>query len=488
MASPGPGRGRGRAHLFRLLPLFSPLLLLGCDRPYDYQPPRGHGATSQTTGSTASKAVRGRGAAGAVAALGSSCYPADLEKRLAALGPLPDSGAPPAAAIAAPDGLSFHKGRPDRPDRGDSEPAGAGALSPLPAGQAGVEEAVRRVRSVIKVQARVYATRQVENAAATAGRVMYNPSFFSHIRRNGGDSAVVGILAHEFGHIAKGHVYRQPRSIRQSQRGELEADAEAGCALAKLKMDPRGYVRVTHALGGGGSFTHPDGERRAEAIQGGFARCRGQSAPLVAQAPRGRGRGGPEIEQDPGDGDGDESGEGGFPGGGVIVRRGPMGGSFEIEIPDLADLGDLRLPGLGQDQADDDGGQAVEPAPRRRRGQGRAGRHGRPRIERGDDDGGAVARAPRRRHRPRPPVERDDDGSQDGASGGGGFGGLPSLNDLGDLAGLDGLTIDGLEIELPEARHYPRLSRLAERLGHMFDFLDFEPPWGYLPRQPRRTR
>jgi hypothetical protein len=478
------------APLALLLPLASPLLLLGCDRPFDYQPPGSGRATAAAPGNARTATA----AAGATAA-GGSCYPADLEKRLAAL------EAPSAASInGGADGLPF-MGDPQR--GGGSAAAPAGKPGPLPAGDAGLHEAVRRVRSVIRVDARVFATSQVENAAATAGRVMYNPHFFRQIRRHGGDSAVVGILAHEFGHIAKGHVYRNPRNLRQSQRGELEADAEAGCALAKLKMDSRGYVRVTHALGGGGSMTHPDGERRAEAIQGGYARCQGQNAPLVAEAPRSRGgrfgrpgRGGGDDEFElPGqgggggpadaeiEGDGGDDGEGGGMGGmgGPIVRRG-RDGSIEIEIPSLADLGQLGgltggggggMPGL--EQGEDGQEEMIEqPRPRRRRGHGRSGRMGR---HRGGDDG-QVAQGPRRRHRERPPV---DDG--DGA-GGGGLGGLDGLGGLGGL-GLDNL--GGFEVELPDGRSFPRLAQLASRLGHLFDFLDFEPPWGYLPsdRRPR---
>jgi hypothetical protein len=408
------------------------MLLLGCDRPFDYQ----------SDGKTASKT-----AASTTVKAGDSCYPGDLEQRLASLDK-------PAAAIGGSDGLSFHRDRisrtdddagPRRRSRGTSSPGSAqGAPPPLAAGEAGVQEAVRRVRSVIPVRAQVISTTRVENAAATAGRVMYNPRFFAQVRRHGGDSAVVGIIAHEFGHISKGHVYRAPRSPGQSQRGELEADAEAGCALARLKMDARGYVRVTAALGGGGSFTHPDGDSRAEAIQGGYARCQGQGGPLVAEAPRAR-RGergqrrqrierGPQVPRHP-QADGQ-----GYPDDpdpdGIFDPGGPFGPGALGGLGRLGDLGGpggpgglFELPGLGQGPGlDDDDDRA------RRRGPGRFGRHG---MRRG------------------PAIEQDDDA--------------------------------GFVIELPDGGSiFQGLAQLGERFGQLFDFLDFDPPWGYLPRDRRR--
>src|SRR6185295_9529322 len=131
---------------------------------------------------------------------------------------------------------------------------------------------------------RVVATSGVPNAAATVGRVMYNPRFFAQVRRQGGDSAMVGILAHEFGHISKKHVHHHQGSSTSSRKRELEADNEAGCALAKMGMSASGYVRVTVTLAGQGSYTHPGGAQRRQAIETGFARCNNGQPPMVAEA------------------------------------------------------------------------------------------------------------------------------------------------------------------------------------------------------------
>ncbi len=236
---------------------------------------------------------------------------------------------------------------------------------PLPAGRAGLDEAVRRIKVVTGISARVVATARVDNAAATAGTVLYNPRFFDQVRRVGGDSAVVGILAHEFGHLARGHIYRGPGGPWKSHRYELEADAEAGCALAKLGMPVTGYVRVTTRLAGGGSWSHPDGAQRGQAIQTGYAQCRSRSGPLLAESPR-AGRSRPLADDDSfqpeaeglsgrpgsfGDGedltDDDNFGGGGFGGGGfgggLGGDPGSEGGDPEVERPVWQ-----RLPGLAE--------------------------------------------------------------------------------------------------------------------------------------------
>jgi hypothetical protein len=148
-------------------------------------------------------------------------------------------------------------------------------LPPLPAGPAGLEEAKRRVHRVMKIDPPppIVADARTPMAAASVGGVFYNPNFFRHVHRDGGDSAVIGILAHELGHIRRGHVFLPKSTPQVNRQRELEADQEAGCALANLKMNASGYHDLTVRLSGPGSQTHPGGAERSRAIAYGHRYC-----------------------------------------------------------------------------------------------------------------------------------------------------------------------------------------------------------------------
>src|SRR5207244_2593229 len=99
-------------------------------------------------------------------------------------------------------------------------------------------------------------------------------SFFRHVQREAGDGALIGILAHELGHIRRGHVFLPRSTPRVNRQRELEADQEAGCALANLKMESSAYRDLTVRLSPGtGSETHPGGRERAGAIAYGHKYC-----------------------------------------------------------------------------------------------------------------------------------------------------------------------------------------------------------------------
>ena len=114
----------------------------------------------------------------------------------------------------------------------------------------------------------------VTTAASSDRGAFYNPAFMAHLESRFGASAVAGVLAHELGHIKRGHV-KVKKGITPSwlHARELEADIEAGCALAKLRMDPKGFLAATTQLAGAGSDSHPSGWRRQQAIQRGYRIC-----------------------------------------------------------------------------------------------------------------------------------------------------------------------------------------------------------------------
>jgi hypothetical protein len=114
----------------------------------------------------------------------------------------------------------------------------------------------------------------VSTAASSDKGAFYNPAFMAHLESRFGEAAVAGVIAHELGHIKRGHV-KVKKGITPSwlHARELEADLEAGCALAKLRMDPRGFVAATQQLAGAGSESHPAGWRRQQAIQRGYRTC-----------------------------------------------------------------------------------------------------------------------------------------------------------------------------------------------------------------------
>jgi hypothetical protein len=114
----------------------------------------------------------------------------------------------------------------------------------------------------------------ISTAASSERGAFYNPAFMAHLEARFGAAAVAGVIAHELGHIKRGHV-KVRKGITPSwlHARELEADIEAGCALAKLRMDPRGFIAATSSLAGAGSPSHPAGFRRKAAIERGFRTC-----------------------------------------------------------------------------------------------------------------------------------------------------------------------------------------------------------------------
>lgn len=162
-----------------------------------------------------------------------------------------------------PQGRGFPGAGPGFPgaEGGPADNARARALGPLLGGAMGLRVSV-------------LPSPNVSTAASSARGAFYNPAFMAHLEARFGASAVAGVLAHELGHIKRGHVQVQ-KGVTPSwlHARELEADIEAGCALAKLRMSPAGFIAATQSLAGAGSPSHPPGFRRKAAITRGYRIC-----------------------------------------------------------------------------------------------------------------------------------------------------------------------------------------------------------------------
>jgi hypothetical protein len=103
-----------------------------------------------------------------------------------------------------------------------------------------------RLVQVMELPVGLTASRHIGTTASTQSGAFYNASYLARLQQRFGDSAVAGVLAHELGHIRRGHQHlgHGPGS-GAAPTAELEAEEEAGCALANLKLSPQGYLRAT---------------------------------------------------------------------------------------------------------------------------------------------------------------------------------------------------------------------------------------------------
>jgi hypothetical protein len=110
---------------------------------------------------------------------------------------------------------------------------------------------------------------------AEAGQpgLVYAPQFFASVHDRYGDSGIIAIIAHEFGHAlddAMGAAW-----IKSTWTPELRADAWAGCALAKLNLNPADFTAALGALAKYPAASHPGWSVRLPAIRAGYAGCGG---------------------------------------------------------------------------------------------------------------------------------------------------------------------------------------------------------------------
>ncbi|MFZ5908961.1 MAG: hypothetical protein ACOYYU_02980 [Chloroflexota bacterium] len=126
----------------------------------------------------------------------------------------------------------------------------------------------------------VYAWPGIGNAYAAPGlpqygdeEIFYDPLWFQNIMRMYGEPAVIGVLAHEIGHIVTGI---QVPPIFPSWTDEMTADYFAGVTLARMRQ-PRNPVKlfIVQQLWMPGP-RYPDGMTRAQIVELGYVNAGGK--------------------------------------------------------------------------------------------------------------------------------------------------------------------------------------------------------------------
>lgn len=117
----------------------------------------------------------------------------------------------------------------------------------------------------------VYAEENLDAGAClrwfiTGPAVVYDPSWLRLLTYSYGDEAEVWAYAHEYGHWIHGYAL--------GWRAELASDRLAGCALARLGLNPQGALDSMIMVSPSPTHTHPGYEQRREAISAGFTACR----------------------------------------------------------------------------------------------------------------------------------------------------------------------------------------------------------------------
>lgn len=87
------------------------------------------------------------------------------------------------------------------------------------------------------------------------------------------DPQAVGLFAHELAHFANRH-WRDRESL--TFENEAEADEWAGCALARLKKDPKPFEELLMRIRGDVDSTHPSGPNAVKLVRKGYERCEGR--------------------------------------------------------------------------------------------------------------------------------------------------------------------------------------------------------------------
>lgn len=112
-------------------------------------------------------------------------------------------------------------------------------------------------------------------ANGPAMKIVYSPQFLTGVNNQFGEDAIVGIIAHEYGHAIDAVT---PATWMNGSWGrELRADAWAGCALARDGLSPNALQSALSALFAYPSYDHPGANLRLPAIQAGYEQCGGKS-------------------------------------------------------------------------------------------------------------------------------------------------------------------------------------------------------------------
>lgn len=139
--------------------------------------------------------------------------------------------------------------------------------------------------SIMLVQNPTVTNAMLMSVRPGVSKLSYNPHFMNQVLAQYGNGATIGIIAHEIGH----HVdFMQPAAWYDRSWGkELRADALAGCALARARIDPTQLKNALRAIAAFPSPSHPGWPMRERAVMQGYQQCGGTGG-SATRPPRSR--------------------------------------------------------------------------------------------------------------------------------------------------------------------------------------------------------
>jgi hypothetical protein len=102
-------------------------------------------------------------------------------------------------------------------------------------------------------------------------KIVYQPEFFTNVYDAHGDVGIQVILAHDLGHAMKPATW-----FKREWGPELQADAWAGCSMAKLNLNARSKKAALEVLAKYPPVSAPDWNTRLQVIQTGYTQCGGK--------------------------------------------------------------------------------------------------------------------------------------------------------------------------------------------------------------------
>lgn len=106
-------------------------------------------------------------------------------------------------------------------------------------------------------------------------KLVYSPQFFASVYGKYGDSGIMALLAHVYGHAID--EVTQQAWLPAAWNPELRADAWAGCVLAKSSPPSSGLTQALAALAQYPPPSETGWTRRAAAVRLGFTHCGGET-------------------------------------------------------------------------------------------------------------------------------------------------------------------------------------------------------------------
>jgi hypothetical protein len=117
-------------------------------------------------------------------------------------------------------------------------------------------------------------------ADGSKAKLVYAPQFLTSAYDALGDGAVLAIVAHELGHALDDTL--GAAWIKQGWTPEVRADSWAGCALARMNLDPSGEKAFLTTLAKYPSPAHPAWSARLPALRDGYLQCGGNASKFDA--------------------------------------------------------------------------------------------------------------------------------------------------------------------------------------------------------------